>query len=139
MTLAFGVAVSYVIAGALGIVVLGLFPASPEAQAESPYLARGWVPLGAWVLGLAVICSALNVFANIGLTMAYQNAESSWLAPFDYCYLVFATLWGLALFGDFPDAMMLAGMALIAAAGTLTAWRERRLNRSHQPPAARRA
>jgi drug/metabolite transporter (DMT)-like permease len=127
VTLAFGVAISYVTAGALGIVVLGLFPLGPVAQEAMPYLARGWVPLGATVLVLAIVCSFLNVAANLCLTMAYQNAESSWLAPFDYCYLVFATLWGLVLFGDFPNASILSGMALIAGSGAFTAWRERQL------------
>jgi len=129
VTLAFGVGISYVAAGFAGIVFLALFPASPETQAELPYLARGWVPIGWAVVGLAALCSLLNVSANLGLTMAYQNAESSWLAPFDYSYLVFVTFWGFVIFHDFPDTSMLAGMALIAAAGTLTAWRERRRNR----------
>lgn len=134
VTLAFGVGLSYVAAGLAGIVLLALFPASPEAQAELPYLARGWVPIGWGVLGLAALCAVLNVAANLGLTMAYQNAESSWLAPFDYSYLVFVTFWGFVIFADFPDASMLAGMALIAAAGTLTAWRERQQSRALAAP-----
>ena len=79
----------------------------------------------------------LNVTANLGLTMAYQNAESSWLAPIDYCYLIFATFWGLVFFGDFPNASMLTGMVLIAGAGAFTAWRERRLNKGGRMPTAR--
>jgi drug/metabolite transporter (DMT)-like permease len=134
VTLAFGVGISYVAAGLAGMLALALFPASPEAQAELPYLARGWVPIGWGVLGLAALCSILNVSANLGLTMAYQNAESSWLAPFDYSYLVFVTFWGFVIFADFPDASMLAGMALIAAAGTLTAWRERQQSRALAAP-----
>jgi drug/metabolite transporter (DMT)-like permease len=69
--------------------------------------------------------------------MAYQSAESSWLAPFDYCYLIFVTIWGLVIFGDFPQPLMLAGMGLIAGSGALTAWRERRNSRVLSPPAAR--
>ncbi len=45
--------------------------------------------------------------------------------------------WGLAFFGDFPNASMLAGMALIAGAGAFTAWRERRLNRVAPSPPVR--
>lgn len=129
VTLALGVGLCYVAAAALGLVLLWLFPLDPAARQAVPYLARGWLPLGATVLGLAALCSLLNVFANLSLTMAYQNAESSWLAPFDYCYLVFVTVWGLVLFGDFPNLSMLAGMALIAGAGAFTAWRERQLNK----------
>jgi len=129
VTLTFGVGISYVTAAAAGMVVLSLFPPGAAAQEVLPYLARGWLPLTWTLVGLALVCSVLNVTANLGLTTAYQNAESSWLAPIDYCYLIFATLWGLAFFGDFPDASMLAGMVLIAGAGAFTAWRERRLNR----------
>jgi drug/metabolite transporter (DMT)-like permease len=98
---------------------------------------RGWMPLSWMLLGLALICSVLNATANLGLTMAYQNAESSWLAPIDYCYLIFATFWGLAFFGDFPNASMMAGMVLIAGAGAFTAWRERQLNKGGRMPTAR--
>ena len=137
VTLAFGVGVSYMAAAATGMVVLSLFPPGEAAREVLPYIARGWLPLTWTLVALALACSVLNVTANLGLTMAYQNAESSWLAPIDYCYLIFATLWGLAFFGDFPNASMLAGMALIAGAGAFTAWRERRVNRVAPVPPAR--
>ncbi|HUF87556.1 MAG TPA: DMT family transporter [Thermohalobaculum sp.] len=137
VTLAFGVAIAYFAATATGLAVLSLFPAGPATEAAIPYLARGWVPLGLTIVLVALACSVLNVCANLCLTMAYQNAESSWLAPIDYSYLIFVTLWGLAIFGEFPDPLMLAGMALIAASGTLTAWREQRRNRPLPPPATR--
>ena len=137
VTLAFGVGLAYVAAAVTGMVVLNLFPPGAAAQEVVPYLARGWLPLTWTLVALALVCSVLNVIANLGLTMAYQNAESSWLAPIDYCYLIFATLCGLAFFCDFPDASMLAGMGLIAGAGAFTAWRERRLKRAGQAPPVR--
>ncbi len=137
VTLAFGVGVSYMAAAATGMVVLSLFPPGEAAREVLPYIARGWLPLTWTLVALALACSVLNVTANLGLTMAYQNAESSWLAPVDYCYLIFATLWGLAFFGDFPNASMLAGMALIAGAGAFTAWRERRVNQVAPVPPVR--
>ncbi len=137
VTLTFGVGIAYVIATLTGMVVLNLFPPGEAARDVLPYLARGWLPLTGTLVAFALACSVLNVIATLGLTMAYQNAESSWLAPIDYCYLIFATVWGLAFFGDFPDGSMLAGMALIAGAGAFTAWRERRLKRVVQAPAVR--
>ena len=137
VTLTFGVGLAYVAATLTGMGVLNLFPPGEAAREVLPYLARGWLPLTGAVVALALVCSVLNVIANLGLTTAYQNAESSWLAPIDYSYLIFATLCGLAFFGDFPDASMLAGMGLIAGAGAFTAWRERRLKRVVQAPAVR--
>ena len=137
VTLAFGVAVAYFLAMSAGLALLTAFPAGPEAQATVPYLARGWLPLTLTTVLVALLCSVFNVFANLCLATAYQNAESSWLAPFDYTYLIFVTLWGLAIFGEFPGPLMLAGMALIAGAGAVVAWRERQRSRAMPTPATR--
>jgi drug/metabolite transporter (DMT)-like permease len=137
VTLTFGVGVAYICATGIGMIVLNIFPPGDAAVQAVPYLARGWLPLSWLLVALALTCSLLNAAGNMGLTMAYQNAESSWLAPIDYCYLIFAVLWGLVLFGEFPNIMMLAGMALIAGAGAFTAWRERRLKLAAQAPGTR--
>lgn len=137
VTLAFGVAVAYFFAMSAGLALLTAFPAGPAAEAAVPYLARGWLPLTLTTVTVALACSFLNVFANLCLATAYQNAESSWLAPIDYAYLIFVTLWGLAIFGEFPGPLMLAGMALIATAGAVVAWREQRQKRAIPVPATR--
>ena len=127
VALAFGVAVAFLIVGASGAL---WFTLSPAADAAAwPYLLTGWRPLTVGALGAVFACSLLNLTANIGLARAYQTAESSWLAPFDYSYLIFATLWGYLVFGDLPNAPGVAGMALIAGAGVYVAWRERREKR----------
>lgn len=123
-TLAMGVSVAFVILGAVGIAVMETL--QPAALAASwPYLFVGWNPLGMETAAIIVACSALNLTANIGLARAYQSAESSWLAPFDYSYLIFATFWGIVMWADVPDALSFAGMAMIAASGCYVAWRER--------------
>ena len=69
---------------------------------EWPYLFTGWHEPALWVLAIVVVCSVLNLTANIGLAKAYQSAEASWLAPFDYSYMIFATFWGFVFWGDIP-------------------------------------
>jgi drug/metabolite transporter (DMT)-like permease len=116
--LALGVSVAFILVGGTGIAVLEAV--RPERLAgELPYLFTGWNPLSWAVAGLILICSMLNLTANIGLAKAYQSAESSWLAPFDYSYLIFATFWGVVMWADVPDAASFMGMGMIAVAGLL--------------------
>jgi drug/metabolite transporter (DMT)-like permease len=122
--LALGVSVAFILVGGTGVVVLEAV--RPERLASDlPYLFEGWKPLSWAIAGLILVCSMLNLTANIGLAKAYQSAESSWLAPFDYSYLIFATFWGVVMWADVPDAASFIGMAMIAAAGCYVAWRER--------------
>ncbi len=128
VTLAFGVAITFLAAGLVGTLALSTSVVShalgtwPE---QWPYLFSGWRDIPMWVVGLIMCCSLLNVTANISLSKSYQSAESSWLAPFDYSYLIFATFWGFVFSGTIPDNWTFAGMSLIAAAGIFVAWRER--------------
>lgn len=124
LTLAFGVSISFLVLGGLGLVVFGFQPFDEYARSW-PYLFTGWTTVELWIYGLIFLCSTLNLTANIGLAKAYQSAEASWLAPFDYSYLVFATLWGFLIWRDIPDGLMFTGMILIAGAGGFVAWRER--------------
>jgi len=132
VNLAFGVGIAFFIVGSLGMMAMALF--QPEAAARQwPYLFTGWQPLEFWVLGVIFIMSCLNLTANLSLSRAYQTAEASWLAPFDYCYLIFATFWGYTMWGHVPDALSFLGMALIAGAGIYVALREGQLARAAKP------
>ncbi len=135
ITLAYGVGIGFVVVGLAGLAVMSALEV-PEAAAAWPYLLAGWRPLEAWAFGIIVATSFLNLAANLSLTRAYQTAEASWLAPFDYSYLIFATFWGYMIWGHAPDALAVAGMLLIAGAGSFVAWRERQLAR-RQTKAAR--
>jgi drug/metabolite transporter (DMT)-like permease len=124
-TLALGVSVAFMALGVAGVLAFALV--EPEGLAiRWPYLFTGWHELDLWVAGIIVACSSLNLVANIALAKAYQSAESSWLAPFDYSYLIFATFWAVVMWGDVPDILSLLGMSMIAGAGCYVAWRERR-------------
>ncbi len=127
-TLALGVSIMFMIAGVAGIAGTALMGGG-DLAVRWPYLFTGWHGLELWVAAVIVACSGLNLASNIGLAKAYQSAESSWLAPFDYSYLIFATFWGAVMWGHFPDALSLLGMAMIAASGCYVAWRERRESR----------
>ena len=87
----------------------------------------GWaVPPG----GTALLLVAAGLFGGVGqvlLTESYRHAEASTIAPFEYVSMLFALLLGYLVFAEVPTTAMLAGAALIVAAGLFILWREHRL------------
>lgn len=90
-------------------------------------LPLGWVwPRGiewVWLLGAGLI----GVAGQLLLTNSYKHAEAGVLAPFTYVSMLWAVLIGWFAFDELPTVPMLAGSALIIAAGAAIAWRERQL------------
>lgn len=77
----------------------------------------------------ASLMLALGALATVGhlmFTSAYREAPASTLAPVNYLHIAFATVLGALVFAQVPDVLGFAGMALIAAAGLLAAWRASR-------------
>lgn len=126
VTLAYGAAFAFILAGAIGVGVFSLEP-FPKLAGDWPYLFTGWHALSLEVFAIVLACSAINLSSNICLSKAYQTAESSWLAPFDYSYLIFASFWGYVVWDQVLDAYTVIGMMLIAGSGIFVAWRERAL------------
>jgi drug/metabolite transporter (DMT)-like permease len=75
------------------------------------------------LVGFAGVLGTTGHFLFI---LAFRHAPASGLTPFTYLQIVWATLLGWALFGQFPDAPALFGMAIIAGSGLLLTWHERR-------------
>ncbi|NBE09315.1 EamA family transporter [Rhodobacter sp. CCP-1] len=60
------------------------------------------------------------------LTIAMRTGEVSVVTPFRYTRLVFAMILGIVVFQERPDALTLAGSALVVASGLYTLSRARR-------------
>jgi drug/metabolite transporter (DMT)-like permease len=107
-----------------GMAVVALL--APEAAAGP----EGWFARGAVVPSAAALFwIAVNALGSVGAMLlairAYQIAEASRVAVFEYSFLPFAALWAFLLFADRPDAATLAGTGLIVAAGALILLRGR--------------
>lgn len=85
----------------------------------------GWSPLTisdtAALLGAA---SALIIGYHFIIT-ALREGDISFMAPFRYTALIWAIALGYLVFGDIPDAAMLAGGAIVVASGLYALYRER--------------
>ncbi|MCU0827717.1 MAG: DMT family transporter [Tabrizicola sp.] len=76
--------------------------------------------------GLILLYGTFATVGHLLLTSAYREAQASTLAPVNYMHIAFATLLGWLVFHQLPDALGFTGMALIASAGLLAAWRASR-------------
>lgn len=84
-----------------------------------------WKPVSAAQFALL---AAASVFLGGGyflLTVAMRGGEMSLIAPFRYAGLLFALLLGFAVWGDVPNALAWAGIALLVAAGWYVLYSER--------------
>lgn len=87
----------------------------------------GWVPLDSYNATLLVSCGIVGGVGQILMTECYRHASVSTIAPFDYTSILFGIAFSYVLFGDLPQAQMLVGTAIVAAAGIFIIYREHRL------------
>ncbi len=64
-----------------------------------------------------MILGVLAGFGHWGLIIAFTRAPATLVAPFTYVGVIWATLYGWAIFGHLPDGASFAGMAVIVASG----------------------
>jgi drug/metabolite transporter (DMT)-like permease len=80
-------------------------------------------------LAQAAMLVGIGFLGGLGhwfVIMAYERAEVSAVAPFAYTELIWATVFGVIVFGEFPDVYTFLGAGIIAAAGLYVLYRERR-------------
>ena len=82
------------------------------------------MPEGIFWLWLFCVGLAATV-SHMAITYALAFAPSATLAPLHYLEIVTATLVGYVIFGDFPDGLTWAGIAVIVASGLYIIHRER--------------
>lgn len=90
-----------------------------------------WQPLNgaqwAALAGLGVLMACAQVlFIN-----AMARADASFVAPFSYATLIFASLYDFAAFDVVPDALTGLGAATILAGAFILAWRQGRIMREN--------
>lgn len=76
--------------------------------------------------GLIVWSAAGSAVGNMAIVLASSLVDGSRIAPLIYMQVVYATLFGILFFGDFPDHWTLAGLALLAGSGFASFFAQRR-------------
>jgi drug/metabolite transporter (DMT)-like permease len=89
------------------------------------------LPLFQWPQDLqtwAVVaaCGLAGGVGHLAVASAHQHASAAVLGPFIYQQIVYMVFWGWLLFGQWPDAFVLAGALVVVGSGLYLLWLELR-------------
>lgn len=90
-----------------------------------PVLTPSWPTSFEW--GLLFALALVSTVTHLMVVYAFQRAPAGLLAPFQYIEIFGATLLGLFIFGDFPDALTWVGVGIIVGSGLYVFHRERKI------------
>ena len=101
-----------------------VYTALVGALLSSMALPFAWVTPTPLEWGKLMATGLLGAVSHFALIKAFSLANAAVVAPFTYTSLLWATLLGFLLFGDFPDLWTVAGAALIVGSGLYILYRE---------------
>ena len=119
--------------GVIGLalaLVFNLFEFGSFTHPSLVFLSRPWVWPPAGDATILLGHGVLAAFAMLLFVNAYKYAETNFVAPFEYSAMIWAVLFGLLVFNDFPDSYTWIGAAVVVTAGILMILRDRQLDRS---------
>lgn len=82
-----------------------------------------WVDPSLQTLGYLLGSGFFLMFGQLFIFLTFRAAPVGVVAPFLYSTLIWALLLGLVMFGDFPNALAMAGIGLILVSGVLVVLR----------------
>ncbi len=94
-------------------------------------------PMDVAELGLFAGVGVLSVLAQFMIIAAYRIAPAAVIAPSQYSQILWATLFGVLFFNEWPDSWVGVGASVIIASGIFIVWRESRPSVSMRNPILR--
>jgi drug/metabolite transporter (DMT)-like permease len=89
-----------------------------------------WVPMQASDLPAFALMGVLGTVAQLCIIRSFSITEAGIVAPFGYVGIIFATIWGIVLYGEYPDLPTVVGALVIALAGLYVWAHETRARRA---------
>jgi drug/metabolite transporter (DMT)-like permease len=116
---AFHIILTRKVANAAPALVSNTYMALVALVLITPLAIAWWQPVSLYQAGVLFIMGAVNALAHLLIINAYARAPAPTLAPFTYAEIVTAAGWGVVFFGDVPDLITFAGIAVIIASGVM--------------------
>jgi drug/metabolite transporter (DMT)-like permease len=81
---------------------------------------------------LLILLGTIAIAGHFLITRAYDFAEASMLAPFNYTEMIIAVIVGWYFFGDLPDKWTIIGVSILIGCAIYISWRES-INANRKP------
>ncbi|MDF0600651.1 DMT family transporter [Psychromarinibacter sp. C21-152] len=137
-TMAVYIQLSFIlVSGTIGLAIGdGRFTGWDSPSLEFFFRGWTWPAAGDWpVIGLVGLCSGAGGFF---ISQAYRISEAALVAPMEYIAMPMAVIWGVTIFGEWPDLAAWCGIVLIVGSGLFLIWRETQAGREAPRPRLRR-
>jgi drug/metabolite transporter (DMT)-like permease len=103
-------------AGEKNVTIVAWYSLGTAALAAFGCIAE-WVTPSLWQFALLVSAGLFSGLAQLLMTEGYRAAETTLVAPFEYGAIIYATVLGIMIWGEWPDVWSLAGVAVLIASG----------------------
>lgn len=118
LSAAVSVVITRLISGEERRITLFVIPGLYTLAANAALLALLGFTLPSWgEVALLVVCGILAGGAYLMQIAALARAPASRVAPLQYSQIVWALVFGVLFFSEFPDALALAGLGVVVASG----------------------
>ena len=101
--------------------ILGFFIGDGRYEVLAPdtlsFLLRPWIMPSLIDIFVIFFLGIFSAFGGFFISQGYRLSEPSKAAPFEYISLILSLIWGIFLFGEFPDLVAYFGISLIAFGG----------------------
>lgn len=137
LSMSFYIQLTFIVISGLTGLAIGNGQLAGTGNASLDFLFREWVmPSGRdWWILFAV--GATSAFGGFLISQAYRVAQAAVVAPFEYIAMPLAVIWGVLVFGDWPDLVAAVGIALIIGSGLFMVWRDAKDRRASVPDTPR--
>jgi drug/metabolite transporter (DMT)-like permease len=93
----------------------------------APFALVSWQTPTAWSQwALLLLCGLTGGVGHLCVASAHRYASAAVLGPFLYQQIIYMTLWGWLVFNQVPDAIVVAGAAVVIGSGLYLLWQEMR-------------
>ncbi len=111
--------------GLCGLAYLELVGVGEALAQTAPFFFTGWVePTAKFWFWTAIQCVG-SLIAVSGLIRGYQIADPTYVAVFEYSFVVFAGFWAWVIWNEIPDHLSMIGILMVIAAGIIITLRSK--------------